>query len=424
MRNLALVKRLVAFVLTLGFLAVSSPGDRAAGGPAVSVTITSVSGDAGHSFVFAQVSDSFLTYPAPTGTTHLSPYYSEWIREPFTTPTCPWIWAVYVFNRFTSTQVNAPPPTAPLPNFGTTTLVCASPTTTPVDQPALANASAELDLDLQVGTTPPVAVAGSPTLVSAVLGSGLSQDMNLYLNIAIDDWAVTGWSVSFGDGQSVHLKGGTATAIQVAHTYRSAGTYDARVLATIAGHAQAAIYDVYGSPKLIRRPFTVDIGNHALAAARPQPIRRYLPPSAAVAVSPSLDGTNPDASAPAFRHIDALRGSLTTLQVHLLITRDGQLTLDGRPVGFGRSVLTGWRLEGVPSDAPSGTGTNPGVIHPANDVLRLQWNAPDRIQGTQPQAYAVAVTLFVETHFPDGHVGSYAIASSFSVSVGFAAESG
>ena len=56
--------------------------------------------------------------------------------------------------------------------------------------------------------------------------------------------------------------------------------------------------------------------------------------------------------------------------------------------------------------------------------MLLQWNNPDRILGGQRLDYAVPVTLFVETLFPDGHRASYVIASSFSVSVDFAAQSG
>jgi hypothetical protein len=54
----------------------------------------------------------------------------------------------------------------------------------------------------------------------------------------------------------------------------------------------------------------------------------------------------------------------------------------------------------------------------------LQWNAPNHIVGGQPRDYVVPVTLFVATRFPDGVVASYAIASTFSVSINFAAESG
>ena len=415
---------MLAALLTLAFLLLSAASGQTAGGPSVSVSITAVSGDAGHAFVYAQVSDSSSTFPAPTGTTHLSPYYSEWIQQPFANPSCPWIWAVYVFNRSTNEQVNTPPPDAPLPNFGTTTLVCASPTSSPVDQPPIADASAELDLDLQVTMSPPIATAGSPSLVSAVLSSAVTQDLDLYLGMAIDDWSVTGWSVQFGDGQAVHLNGGKATMIQVSHIYRSAGTYDARVVASIAGHAQAAVYDPYGTVRLIRRPFAVAVGNHTLATARSQPARRYIPPQTAVGVSPSLGFTPGDTTGPGFRHIDALRGSLTTLVVHLVVSREGQLVIDGRPAGFGRSHLTGWRLDGPASDAPIGTGTSPGPIHPAADLLRLQWNTPDHVTGTQPQDYIVPLTLYIETRFPDGHVGTFAMASSFSVSVGFSAQSG
>jgi len=129
-------------------------------------------------------------------------------------------------------------------------------------------------------------------------------------------------------------------------------------------------------------------------------------------------------STSAFRHIDALRGALTSLSVQLLILREGQLTVDGVPRGFGHSWLTGWRLDGAPSDAPRGVGTVPGGDHSAGEPLRLQWNTPNHIVGGQPRDYLVPLTLFIATRFPDGHVASYAIASSFSVSVNFAAESG
>jgi hypothetical protein len=106
------------------------------------------------------------------------------------------------------------------------------------------------------------------------------------------------------------------------------------------------------------------------------------------------------------------------------MTREGVLLVDSVPRGFGQSRLTGWRYDGAPSDAPLGSGTLPGRVHTAGDVMRLQWNSPDRIVGNQPQDYAVPVTLYLETRFPDGHLAFYVIASSFSVSVDFAAQSG
>ncbi|TMC55278.1 MAG: hypothetical protein E6J20_00785 [Chloroflexi bacterium] len=161
-----------------------------------------------------------------------------------------------------------------------------------------------------------------------------------------------------------------------------------------------------------------------MASARSRPSRRYLPPRAVVGVVPYLGPTLGTPSATAFRQIDGLRGALTTLSIELLILREGQLTVDGVARGFGRSWLTGWRLDGSPSDALAGVGTIPGGSHRAGEALRLQWNSPNPIVGGLSRDYVVPITLFVTTIFPDGHIASYAIASSFSVSVNFAAESG
>jgi hypothetical protein len=415
-----------AVSLALGFaLAASGATDSQGGtGTVTTVSITSVSGYAGHAFVYAQVSDSTFAFPAPTGSGHQSPFFSEWVAQPIASPTCPWIWAVYVFDRASNRQINTPPLNAPPPNFGTTTVLCASPTATPVAQPPQADAAARLDLDLQVTVSPTVVTAGSTSVVSAVLSKSLTQDLNLYLSMAIQDWSVSSWSIDFGDGQMTALNAPVGSSIQVPHLYQAAGSYDARVVAFISGHAQAAVYDRYGTVHLLRRPFSVEVGNHAMATASTRPSRSYLPPRAAVGVVPYLGMAIGAPSTTAFRHIDGLRGALTSLSVQLLILREGQLTIDGAPRGFGHSWLTAWRLDGAPSDAPREVGTAPGGSHGAGEALRLQWDTPDHIVGGQPRDYVVPVTLFVATRFPDGHVVSYAIASSFSVSVNFAAESG
>jgi hypothetical protein len=331
---------------------------------------------------------------------------------------------VYVFDRATNRQINTPPPNSPPPNFGTTTVLCPSPTATPVGQPPQADAAARLDLDLQVTVSPVVAAAGSTSRVSAVLSNALTQDLNLYLSMAIQDWAVTSWSIDFGDGQMETMNTPAATSIQVPHVYQAAGLYDARVVAFISGHAQAAVYDRYGTVHLLRRPFSVEIGNHAVATASVRPSHSYAPPRAHIGVVPYIGLPIGAPTTTAFRHIDGLRGALTSLSVQLLILREGELLINGAPRGFGHSWLTGWRLDGAPSDAPRGIGTVTGASHRAGELLRLQWNAPNHILGGQPRDYVVPVTLFVTTRFPDDHVDSYAIASSFSVSVNFAAESG
>jgi hypothetical protein len=220
------------------------------------------------------------------------------------------------------------------------------------------------------------------------------------------------------------LNAPVGTSVRVPHIYQAAGLYDARVVAFISGRAEAAVYDRYGTVHLLRRPFSVEVGNHAMATASTRPSRSYLPPRALVGVVPYLGMAIGASSTTAFRHIDGLRGALTSLSVQALIIREGQLTIGGVSAGFGRSWLAGWRLDGAPSDAPAGVGTVPGGSHPAGVPLRLQWNTPNLILGGQPRDYVVPVTLFIATRFPDNHVASYAIASSFSVSVNFAAESG
>jgi hypothetical protein len=417
-------KAVAGLCLGLAVVATSATDSQSAGVTVTTVSIAAVSGYAGHAFVYAQVSDSTFAFPAPTGAGHQSPFYSEWVAQPIASPSCPWIWAVYVYDRATNRQINTPPPNSPPPNFGTTTVLCASPTATPVGQPPQADAAARLDLDLQVTVSPVVAAASSTSRVSAVLSSALTQDLNLYLSMAIQDWAVTSWSIDFGDGQMSTMNTPAATSIQVPHVYQAAGLYDARVVAFISGHAQAAVYDRYGTVHLLRRPFSVEVGNHAVATASTRPSRSYLPPRAQIGVVPYIGLPIGAPTTTAFRHIDGLRGALTSLSVQLLILREGELLINGAPRGFGHSLLSGWRLDGPPSDAPRGVGTVPGGSHRAGDLLRLQWNSPNHILGGQPRDYVVPVTLFVTTRFPDSHVDSYAIGSSFSVSVNFAAESG
>src|SRR5689334_15265684 len=158
----AIARVLLTVGLSLALLVSNPTGGQTVGQSSPVVTITSVSGYAGHAFVYAQVSDASNVYPAPTGTGHQSPFVAEWVPEPIASASGPWVWAVYVFDRVTMTQINAPPPTAPAPNFGTTTVVCASPSSTPVNQPPAADAAARLDLDLQVKVVPANPVAGSP----------------------------------------------------------------------------------------------------------------------------------------------------------------------------------------------------------------------------------------------------------------------
>lgn len=418
------VKAALALGLSLVVFATATTDGHGLSGSTTTVSITAMSGYAGHAFVYAQVSNSISTYPAPTGTGHLSPYFSEWVAQPLSSSGCPWLWAVYVFERATGVQINAPPPTAATPNFGTTTIICASPTTSPVEQPPQASAATRLDLDMRVAVSPAISTAGSISTISAVLSSALTQDLSLYLSMAIEDWSVTSWAVDFGDGQNAIVNGPIGTSVQLSHVYQSPGRYDARALALISGHAQAGVYDRYGRVHLLRVPFSVEVGNDALATARLRPSRVYLAPQAVAGVVPYLGPASGDGSPTGFRRIEVLRGALTTLSVQLLINREGVLVVDGIARGFGRSRLTAWRFDGVPSDAPTGSGTVPRRTHGPAEPMELQWNTPDRIASGRLQDYAVPITLYVETRFPDGHLAFYVIPSAISVTVDFAAQSG
>lgn len=420
MSGLAL-RRLAAIGLTAILLALSAANGHSSGNAGPAVDIVAAPGYAGHAFVYARVTDSATSYPAPSGLGHQSPYYATWSRESLGGAGCPWIWAVYVFNRASNQQVNALPASAPQPNFGTSTVVCASPTATPVDEPPVSEASARLDLDLEVALSPSRPVAGTPTLLTAQLTSTLTQDLNLYLNMAIEDWSVSSWSVDFGDGSVAVLPGRAFSALDLLHTYASAGSFDARVRATIKGQAQAARYDRYGDVRIMSQPFSVEIGNDALATARARPARTYLPPQVEIGVSPALD-TSPNPAA-VFRRVDAMRGALIAFSLQLLVIREAQIRSGATVLGGARSHLLGWRYEGPPSEAPA-TATAPGQFHGFGEPLRLQWNEPDRFSGGQAHDYAVPLTLYVETNFQDGHVAHYVFRSSFFVTVDFTAQSG
>jgi hypothetical protein len=415
----AFLRRLAALGLSAGLMAVSASNGHSSGSVGPTVTIVATPG---YAFVYAQVDDSSSSYPAPSGLGHQSPYYATWTRQPFGAGSCPWIWVVYVFNRATNQQVNALPPSAPQPNFGTATWFCASPSATPVEEPPVTEASARLDLDLRVALSPSRPTAGAAAVLSARLTSSLTQDLNLYLNMAITDWSISSWSVDFGDGSGAALPGRGSITLDLPHTYSSAGNFDARVVASIAGHAEAAKYDRYGDVSLIREPFSVEIGNDTLATASAPPARTYLPPQVEVRVSPAIDAL-PDPNA-SLRHVEVMRGALTTFSLHLIVIREALIRSGTAQVGTGRSRLIRWSYDGPASEAPPGSGTVPGQLQEAGAPLRLQWNEPDRISAKQLQDYAIPLTLYVETRFQDGHVVQYVLHSTFSVTVDFTAQSG
>lgn len=391
-----------------------------AAGSAPQVSIASISGDHGHAFVFAQVTDSVTTSPAPPGIS-LSPYYSRWQAIPIFAPSCPWVWAVFVYDRATNRQLNAPPKGAPAPNFRTTTVFCPTPRASPVAAPRLAIAQARLDLDLATTIAPRNPAAGTAALLTAALSSAVTDDLSLLLSIAIDDWRIDTWRIEWGDGQTRTIAGQTGTTISTPHAYSSTTMYVAHVVATISGYAQAADYGRLGEPFLIRRPFSVQVGNSLAVTVSGRPAVGYLPPVLNAGVSPTVHGSGIPAASAGLHHLDAPRGLLVDVYLRPVIAREAMRTISGRWAGWGRTSVVSWRYLGSPSRAPDRILPAPGWLSPAIP-LQFEWDAPDPVVGASPRDYVVDIALQVHVRYDDGTERFIAIQAGFTVTVGFTAQ--
>jgi hypothetical protein len=421
------MKKPVTLLLSLSLLALAQVPALALEGQYVSVTTQSVSGSQGHAFVYAEVTESGRGYPAPAGSHYQSPYYSIWTPLyqywlPAGDP-CQWLWLIYVYDKATNKLINGDPSVGVV-YFRTKNTLCASGSSTPVGMPVFNDAQAQLSLDLQVSLSPSQPLAGSQVSLIGVLSGRLRNDLDVYLSMAITDWAVDRWVADFGDGQSITVTDQRGDYVSVPHTYATAGSYNPRLTAYISGHAQAAVYDGFGNPYLVTRAFTVQISNSAHAQPGRQAARGYLQPNVIAAVAPVIDGSGLAPANVAFQHVDALRGTLTDFYIHPLILQEGYITLDGRPTSAGHTILIAWRYAGPPTDAPASVGTVAGPSHSASDPMRLQWNQPDALVGTASDDYAVPVILRVRTTYPDGHMAVFTFESTFSVTVNFAAQNG
>jgi hypothetical protein len=394
----------------------AAPAATPAGGPQVS--IAAVSGEHGHAFVYAQVWDARGAHPAPPGSSP-TPYYSRWEAVPIGSAGCPWLWLVFVYDRATNQQLNAPPAGLPTPYLPTTTFFCPSPRVSPVAGPQLAIAQARLDLDLLVDSSPARATAGSPVTISARLDGRVSDDMGLLLSMAISDWRVDAWRFYFGDGSQGGAAGGPPRAISMTHVYPSSAVYRAAVVASISGVAQAAEYGPSGYPFLIDRAFTVQIGNdHAVPVAGASV--NHVPPLLAAAVSPVIDGSGPPAST-GLQRIEVPRAELVDLYLRLQIVREGYRTVGGSFTGWARSRVTGWRYMTGPGPSPDRILPDARWLQP-EAPLGLQWDSPDTLAGGRPKDYAIGLQLRVAVRYPDGVAADLLVAATINVSVLYTAQ--
>jgi hypothetical protein len=240
--------------------------------------------------------------------------------------------------------------------------------------------------------------------------------------MAIKQWHVDHWTVDFADGLQTTVEGtGHRQNLSLTHVY-AAGTYEPLVVATIMGTAQAAVIDSYGWPELIQRRFVVEVGNRAsVAATTSTPI--YTPPLVRLGVAPTLTGSGTEPEQVSFENVQVLRGHLFDFALRPQILREAELRLDGAFDSYGHSTFTAWTYLG-PDSAGGVSATRPGVEHPASDVLRLQWDAPDRLNGPFSSPYQVPMLLVFDSGFPDGHHQYFVVEASFYVTVGYAALSG
>lgn len=379
------------------------------------VSLTALSGYQGHAFVYAQVTDKLGTYPAAP--LPASPYIADWKAIPIYVPGCPYLWAVYVYDRSTGQQMNPEPPNT-WPHFYTSTVFCPTAGRTPVSGPPIDIARARLDLDLSVAMDPPRVAAGLPTMVRATLSSAVTGDLGLYLSMAIRDWHISQWLVDFGDGTTASIAGRGQTFVQVSHVFQQPGPYVPQVTARIVGHAQAAEYGSNGLPRLVERSFAVEVGNSTAAfvgATR----STYLPPVIHTAVAPVLAHEAGTPAADGFSQIETLRGDTTQIYLRTMIQREGWRTIDRQAVASAHSSIIGWRYLPQPSDGVTWVATSGWTL--ADAPIGFRWDQPDRLS---LPAYTVHLLVAVSTRYDDGASRRFEYPAAFSVTVGYSAVDG
>jgi hypothetical protein len=381
------------------------------------VSLTAVSGYQGHAFVYAQVTDQVGTFPAAP--LPVSPYVSDWEPIPLYAPTCPVLWAVFVYDRATGRQINPSPPGV-WPDFFTSTIFCPTSGRTPVAAPPLDIARARLDLDLSVRADPPQFVAGLPTTLVAQLSSAVRGDLGLYLSMAIKEWRVRTWIVDFGDGQTATLPGGRGTALRLPHVYQRSGAYVPQVTAEIVGQAQAAVYGTSGRPQLVERSFQVEVGNSTAAFAGAG-TSGYTAPVVRTGVTPVLANQGGAPAAQGLTQIQSLRGDLTAVFLRATIEREGSRTVNGQPVAPGHSVVTAWRYAPDPADGVSEAAPTGWLA--AGTPLTLRWDRPDHAGG-RGNPYVVHLLVAVMSRYDDGAILHFQYPVTFSVDIGYSAVDG
>jgi len=288
------------------------------------------------------------------------------------------------------------------------------------------NAAGRLVYALNVGLNPATVKAGQAARLEASVADDFVAQADRTLNISVDPngWAVTSWTVDFGDGQGATLPGGS-TSLAADHTYAAPSAVQPRVTAHVAGTAQVADFDpATGDIVLLTAPFTVDVTNSTLGQVIRQPVVAYTPPVVRDALVSQLAPGPPPALRRGFNTIEVPRGSTVFVYVRPIVEREGQLTLDGQPAGSGQTSILSWTLGSGSADGPAGQISGPGATGGPSDAIVQQWNTPDAIGPAGPLPYYLAIAYTVRTTYPDGQIRDYNFSGPVPVTVAYSANSG
>jgi hypothetical protein len=386
----------------------------------VTFSTQSVSGSNGISYVYFQAQQSNGSVSAVPTHRYLrcpTPYYMKWVdvvQHPDSTS-----YNVQIFGCYNGEQYNDGISRAGQLFWR------------PGNHPVLAGlgnqlANGQLIYALNVALDPAAVKPNQDTSVVASIADDFVEQADRTLNISVDPngWAVTSWTVDFGDGQKATVPGG-GRAIAPTHRYATPGSPKPVVSAHVAGTAQVADFDpATGDIVLLNEPFTVDVTNSTLGQVAAQPVVAYTPPVVRAGVMSRLQPGAPPLPSRGADAIEAPRGTPVYLYIRPIVDAEGTMTLDGKPSGTGRSVLLNWRLGSGSPDGPPAQVTPAGATGPPDAAVVQQWNSPDRIGPHGAEPYAVTLDYTIRTTYPDGQTRDYPFSGSVRVTVGYAANSG
>ena len=264
--------------------------------------------------------------------------------------------------------------------------------------------------------------------------TSLSQDFASRLNDAtcsdVLDWRITGWEISWPDGQ-VDAKPGTGQSgtadVRQLPPGQSPDPATTRVLVKAHLHITAHAVDFDDNATPYVRSLSADVvltNDPAASQAGIGGAPVYTPPqlaAAAICINQTGDGSLPPFD-PTLTHrtaCDTLRGRLLEVFPQVTVTRPGQELVGGVSVGTARSVVTGWTFTGGYTDAPPGEATPPDAAGRPNTPVAVQYNHAARIdeRSGSPVPEPVPFRLSVQTTYPDGHVETEQVSGSLAVTI-------